>query len=119
MSYDDFKYRYGIIERKLIYLEPHEMTAKELRQALQESTDMLIYEYESIARTQGRIAGIRAQMSNPVKAIRGGGITTPRKKICRIHQWDTITNTRIRGHKHDWRMPTYKGNKDKDSTIVH
>lgn len=111
MSYDDLKYRYGIIERKLHWLEPHEMTAKELNQALQAELSHLVRHFERIAHTKGRIGAIRAQMAQPLKSIPGGAKTTPRKKICRIHQWDLEKNIRIRGHKYDWRMPSYKGSR--------
>jgi hypothetical protein len=116
MSLDDLKYRYGILERKLDWLEPCEMTAKELRQALQDELNALIRWYELAARTQARIASIRAQISQPLKEIPGGGKTTPRKRICRIHQWDSITNKRIRGHKHDRRMPSYRGDKSSEAS---
>jgi hypothetical protein len=96
-------------KRELFMLEPHEMTSKELHEALQNELGKLIRFYERIARTQGRIASIRSQMSFPLKGLEGGGKTTPRKNICRIHIWDPKTNTRIGGHEDDWSMPTSKG----------
>jgi hypothetical protein len=119
MSYEDIRYKYGVIERRLTFLEPHEMTAKELRQALKEEHEKIVRNFESISRAQGRIASIKAQISRPLMAIPGAGKTTPRKKICRIHEWDALTNRRIRGHKHDWRMPSFKGNETKEIEKIH
>ena len=92
-------------------LEPHEMTSKQLMEALDHELYAISIWSELIAKSRYRISLIRAQQSRPLNIIQGQGKKTPRKKICRIHLWDSVNNRRIRGHKYDWRMPSYKGNR--------
>lgn len=110
MSYEDLVRRKRA-ERDTSYLEPHEMTMKELKAEYEKCMGVFHTLMRTAESQRFRAASIRARITTPFSAIAGGSNTTPRKKICRIHVWDSVTNTRIRGHKYDWRMPSYKGEK--------
>lgn len=85
------------------------MTSKQLIDQIEREYVSIKFMEAAITDARLRIVIAHKCLRKPMRLIEGGGKTKPRKKICRVHEWDLENNTRIRGHKHDHRHPSYKG----------